>query len=106
MNKNNYYKLKKNFKIYYHKLHTKLIKQISDIIKDSLNSLGIIAKENITIYNIAQIFAKIPQYLISFLVYLIALFLFMLELPLLRSKAYHFFTEETAEKVSFMNERL
>jgi len=103
---NIYSQLEEDFKNYAQNLPPEFIKQISDSIEDSLNSLGILAKENITIDNIAQIFAKIPQYLISFLVYLIALFLFMLELPLLRSKAYHFFTEETAEKVSFMNERL
>src|SRR5699024_5298179 len=52
------------------------------------------------------IFAKIPEYLISILVYLIALFLFMLELPILKTKMYQLLTKETAEKVTFMNARL
>src|SRR5699024_1005033 len=52
------------------------------------------------------IFAKVPQYLISFLVYLIALVLFMFELPVLKSKVYSLFTKDTAEKVSYMNARL
>src|SRR5699024_6006033 len=46
------------------------------------------------------------QYIISFLVYLIALFLFMLELPILNSKMYHLLTKDTAEKFSFMNMQL
>ncbi|WP_337020257.1 sporulation integral membrane protein YtvI, partial [Oceanobacillus massiliensis] len=63
-------------------------------------------REIITIDNIAQIFAKIPDFLISFIVYLIALFLFMLELPILKSNLYSLLRKETAEKVSFMNTRL
>src|SRR5699024_2075463 len=35
-----------------------------------------------------------------------ALFLFMLELPILKSKSYNLLTEETARKVRFMNARL
>src|SRR5699024_10254855 len=46
------------------------------------------------------------QYLISFLIDLIGVFLFMLELPILKSKLYNLFTEETAQKVSLMNARL
>ncbi|GAA0613266.1 sporulation integral membrane protein YtvI [Virgibacillus siamensis] len=81
-------------------------KQISSSIESNLDALSNTAKEKITIDNIAQIFSMIPQYLISFLVYLIALFLFMLELPTVKAKMYSLFTTETAEKVSFMNKRL
>ncbi|MFC3040217.1 sporulation integral membrane protein YtvI [Virgibacillus xinjiangensis] len=87
-------------------LPPEFVDQASESIEDSLTSLSNTAKEIITIDNIAQIFAKVPQYLVSFIVYLIALFLFMLELPSLKSKTYHMLTKETAEKVSFMNERL
>ncbi|MFC2950224.1 sporulation integral membrane protein YtvI [Virgibacillus sediminis] len=87
-------------------LPPEFVDQASESIEDSLTSLSNTAKEIITIDNIAQIFAKVPQYLVSFIVYLIALFLFMLELPNLKSKTYHMLTNETAEKVSFMNDRL
>lgn len=95
-----------NFQQYASNLPPEFVKQVSDSLQDNLTALNTTVREKITIDNIAQIFAKVPQYLISFIVYLIALFLFMLELPLLKSKAYHLLTEETAKKVSFMNERL
>ncbi|QKY71588.1 sporulation integral membrane protein YtvI [Lentibacillus sp. CBA3610] len=80
--------------------------QVTNTIESQLTSISETLTETITIERIAQFVAGIPQYLISFIVYLIALFLFMLELPLLRSKLYNFMTEKTAEKVSFMNKRL
>src|SRR5699024_5045266 len=95
-----------DFQQYAQSLPPEFVKQVSNSIEENLNALSNIVKEKITLDNIAQIFAKIPQYLISFLVYLIALFLFMLELPLLRAKLYNLFTDKTAEKVSFMNNRL
>ncbi|WP_077325956.1 sporulation integral membrane protein YtvI [Virgibacillus siamensis] len=87
-------------------LPPEFIRQVSSSIESNLTSLSNTAKEKITIDNIAQIFSMIPQYLISFLVYLIALFLFMLELPAVKEKMYNMFTKETAEKVTFMNTRL
>ncbi|MGR9050288.1 sporulation integral membrane protein YtvI [Halobacillus faecis] len=62
--------------------------------------------EKLQLSNIAAAAAKIPELLVSFLVYLIALFLFMLELPRLRNKMHDQFTEATSEKVKFMNARL
>lgn len=94
------------FRDYAQDLPPEFIKEVSNSLEDNLNALSITVKEKFTIDNIAQVFSKIPQYFISFLVYLIALFLFMLELPLLKSKVYNLLTEETAEKVSFMNKRL
>lgn len=95
-----------NFREYAQNLPSEFIKQVSDSFEDNLNALSTTVKEKITIDNIAQIFAKIPQYLISFLVYLIALFLFMLELPSLRAQFYNLLTKETAKKVNYMNRRL
>ncbi len=95
-----------NFQGYTQNLPDEFVNQVSDSLEDNLTALNEAARENITLDNIAQIFAKVPQYLISFIVYLIALFLFMLELPLLKAKAYNLLTKETAEKVTFMNKRL
>ncbi|MBP1968221.1 sporulation integral membrane protein YtvI [Virgibacillus natechei] len=95
-----------NLQQYSSGLHPEFTEQITSTIDDNLTTLNEAAREHITLDNIAQIFAKVPQYLISLIVYLIALFLFMLELPILKSKTYSFFTNETAEKVSFMNARL
>lgn len=62
--------------------------------------------EYIEIDNIAQIFVKIPEVLVGLIVYLIALFLFMLDLPLLRNKVYSFLSEKSQEKLKYMNARL
>lgn len=95
-----------DFQQYTQNLPQEFVRQISKSLEENLTALSTTAKEIITLDNIAQIFAKIPQYLISFIVYLIALFLFMLELPMLKSKLYHSLTNDTAEKFSFMNRRL
>lgn len=95
-----------DFQQYVQTLPTEFVKQVSDGIEENLTALTTLVKETITIDNIAQVVSKIPQFLISFLVYLIALFLFMLEMPLLKAKVYNLLTEETAKKVSFMNSRL
>ncbi|MEC5422812.1 sporulation integral membrane protein YtvI [Virgibacillus sp. C22-A2] len=95
-----------DFQNYTSNLPEEFVNQISETIEQNLHKLSETAKEKITLDNIAQIFTKVPQYLISFIVFLIALFLFMLELPILKSKLYHMLTKETAEKVSFMNTRL
>lgn len=95
-----------DFQQYVQTLPNEFVKQVSDGIEENLTALTTMIKETITIDNIAQFVSKIPQFLISFLVYLIALFLFMLEMPLLKAKVYNLFTEETAKKVSYMNNRL
>lgn len=87
-------------------LPKEFVDQVSRGVQDNLSALNEVVKKNLTIENIAAAVAKIPQYIVSILVYLIALFLFMLELPKLRVKAYSLLTEETAEKVHFMNARL
>lgn len=95
-----------HFRQYAKNLPPEFVKQVSSSLEENLSSLSSTAKEKITIDNIAQIVSKVPQYLISFLVYLIALFLFMLELPVLKGNAYNMMESKTAEKVSFMNARL
>lgn len=99
-------KWESDFQQYTASLPPEFFRQVTNSLEQNFNDLATTIKQVITLDNIAQIIAKIPQYLISFLVYLIALFLFMLELPILKSKVYHLFTEETAKKVSFMNARL
>ena len=60
----------------------------------------------INIDNLKALLTYIPNFLISFLVYLIALFLFLLELPSLRQGVYSHLKERTADKVHFMTSRL
>lgn len=50
--------------------------------------------------------ADIPSFLVSFLVFLIALFLFMLELPKVKHFFFKHLTEKTASRVQFMSNQL
>ncbi|WP_099157966.1 sporulation integral membrane protein YtvI [Virgibacillus ndiopensis] len=101
-----YKEWEKDFTQYSKSLPPEFVNEVSKSLEENLTALTTTAKEKITIDNITKIFAKIPQYLISFLVYLIALFLFMLELPLVKANTYKLMKKETAEKVTFMNKRL
>lgn len=67
--------------------------------RDSI--LHILSPEQILLFA-----ADIPNLLVSLIVYIIALFLFMLELPNLKFMLFRRFTEETAEKVRIMITRL
>ncbi|GGA83719.1 sporulation integral membrane protein YtvI [Ornithinibacillus halotolerans] len=87
-------------------LPDEFVDSVTDSFDNYINQLSTTLKDNLTINRIANIFSLIPQYIVSILVYLIALFLFMLELPLLREKTYNLFTTETAAKVSYMNSRI
>jgi sporulation integral membrane protein YtvI len=63
--------------------------------------------ENIDwITQVTEIGALLPNYLVSFLVYLIALFLFLIELPRIKERLYGHLTQKTADKVRFMTTRL
>ncbi|QDP40064.1 sporulation integral membrane protein YtvI [Radiobacillus deserti] len=87
-------------------LPEEFIKEVKDGIQSTVDSFAETLRKNLKIEKIASVVGLIPQYLVSLLVYLIALFLFMLELPGIKAKAYNQLTEETAEKVQFMNARL
>lgn len=71
-----------------------------------LNNLKDDLVANVNINNLKALLTNIPNYLVSFIVYLIALFLFLLDLPRLREKLYAHLTEKTAANVNFMSSRL
>lgn len=87
-------------------LPAEFVSAVNQSIRTSVNSLTNILMTNVRVENLATIVAVIPNYIVSFIVYLIALFMFMLELPILKTKFYQNFTERTAEKIQFMNARL
>ncbi|MGN1401836.1 MAG: sporulation integral membrane protein YtvI [Bacillus sp. (in: firmicutes)] len=60
----------------------------------------------LTIENVTNWVKAIPSFLVSLIVYTIALCLFMLELPRLAKNLFSMFTESTADKVMFMLSRL
>lgn len=55
---------------------------------------------------IVALASEIPNFLVSLLVYMVALFLFMLELPELKKMVFRHFTDETAKKVRYMTVKL
>jgi sporulation integral membrane protein YtvI len=55
---------------------------------------------------LTSLVSLIPNYLVSILVYLITLFLLLLDLPRLKRRTYAHLSEKTAEKVHFMTSRL
>ncbi|WP_078547362.1 sporulation integral membrane protein YtvI [Litchfieldia alkalitelluris] len=60
----------------------------------------------LNIDNLKSLLTNIPNFLVSFLVYVIALFLFMLDIPNMRQRVNAHLTERTADKVNFMVSRL
>ncbi|UOR12950.1 sporulation integral membrane protein YtvI [Halobacillus amylolyticus] len=82
------------------------VDKVTSELLSTLDATTQTVSQKLQLGNIAAIAAKIPEYLVSFLVYLIALFLFMLDMPRLREKMHNQLTEATSEKVKFMNARL
>ncbi|WP_053366076.1 sporulation integral membrane protein YtvI [Bacillus sp. FJAT-27245] len=62
--------------------------------------------EYVNIGNMKALLTNVPNILISFLVYLVALFLFMMDIPRLRNGLQKHLSERTAEKVNIMFSRL
>lgn len=87
-------------------LPPELMVEVKDGFRENLIAMNENLKGLFELDKIAGAVAKIPEYLVSLIVYIIALFLFMLEMPKLKSQIYSHLTSETAEKVRFMNKRL
>lgn len=87
-------------------LPIEIVKQTSMEVQDYLSSFKNSLKEYVDIERISAFLAYIPNYLVSFLVFLIALFMFMLDLPRIKQVIFTRLTEKTAEKVNFMTSRL
>ncbi|RIW27460.1 sporulation integral membrane protein YtvI [Bacillus salacetis] len=87
-------------------LPIEIVAEVSQEVQDFLNSFKNSLKEYLNIEKISAFLAYIPNYLVSFLVFLIALFMFMLDLPRIKQTIFNHLTEKTAEKVNFMTSRL
>lgn len=87
-------------------LPSEVVNEISKQINSFLNKLRVDLLAYVNINNLKILLTNIPSYLVSFLVYLIALFLFLLDLPELRRRTYAHLTSKTADKVNFMTSRL
>ena len=96
----------RNLEHTYADLPPELVWEINAQVTQTLNTLRQEIGNRNVISDITGIITRIPGYLVTFLVYLIALFLFLLELPRLKSKLFSYLTDKTADKVNFMTSRL
>ncbi|MGM0844468.1 MAG: sporulation integral membrane protein YtvI [Bacillota bacterium] len=87
-------------------LPIEIVTETSREVQDFLNSFKNSLKEYLNIEKVSAFLTHIPNYLVSFLVFLIALFMFMLDLPRIKQSIFNHLTEKTAEKVNFMTSRL
>ncbi len=87
-------------------LPKQFVDEITQQVDDFLAGVRESITDSVNIENVKQIVTKIPNYLVSLLVYLIALFLLMIELPKLKERAFSHMSERTAEKVQFLVSRL
>jgi sporulation integral membrane protein YtvI len=87
-------------------LPKEVVEEISKQIQGFLDKIKADLVAYLNIDNVKAILTNIPNYLVSFIVYLIALFLFLIDLPRLREGLYNHLTEKTTDKVNFMGSRL
>lgn len=87
-------------------LPDEFVTEVNNSIKSSVQSGTEILRDVLRVDRLAALVAAVPTYIVSFIVYLIALFLFMLEMPGLKAKFYLLFSNETAARIQFMNARL
>lgn len=87
-------------------LPNEFVKEISDQVLGFLNKIKDELVAYVNIDNVKAILTNIPNFFVSSIVYLIALFLFLIDLPRLKEGFFNHLTEETAEKVHFMTSRL
>lgn len=87
-------------------LPTDLVEEIDTYVQSSLKTLRANVSSRNIVSDITSLITIIPNFLVTFLVYLIALYLFLLELPKLKEQIFSNLTEKTKDKVQFMSSRL
>jgi sporulation integral membrane protein YtvI len=87
-------------------LPPELVEVITRQVEDTLYTFQTELLAYVNIENLKSLLTEIPSYLVSFIVYLIALFLLLLEMPNLKEKVFTLFTSRTVDKVNFMTSRL
>ncbi|MDF2902546.1 MAG: hypothetical protein K0S25_184 [Bacillus sp. (in: firmicutes)] len=83
-----------------------VIKQISFQVQQFLDNFKDSLLSYVNINNLKAILTNIPNYLVSFIVFLVALFLFLLDLPKINENLYQHLSEKTTTKVTIMSSRL
>ncbi|OLO40760.1 sporulation integral membrane protein YtvI [Alkalihalophilus pseudofirmus] len=90
----------------YEDLPPEVVFEINQQVTQTLNNLRLELSSRDLISDLTSLITTIPAFLVNLLVYLIALFLFLLELPRLKQQLYSYLSEKTADKVNFMVSRL
>ncbi|MBD8068424.1 sporulation integral membrane protein YtvI [Bacillus sp. PS06] len=98
--------LEKNLAYRSQDLPPEFVEAIRKQIEGFLSTLQTYIVSYFNINNLKSLLTNIPNYLVSFLVYMIALFLFMIDIPNMRERVNAHLTEKTADKVNFMVSRL
>ena len=83
-----------------------VIEGIQSELKNIFESIRIAILDLVSYEKITGLLTDVPNFLVSFIVFIIALFLFMLELPMLKDSVFKYLTNSTAEKVRFMVTKL
>ena len=78
------------------------VDEISNQIEQFIDNTRLELLTYVNVENVKNIFTYIPSFLVNTLVFLIALFFFMTDLPAIKKKFYSYLKDETAEKVRFM----
>ncbi|WP_301108192.1 sporulation integral membrane protein YtvI [Sporosarcina sp.] len=83
-----------------------IISMLENEFNDIIESFRVSLITLLSYDKILGLISEIPNFLVSFIVFMIALFLFMLELPNLKNAFYRHLTETTAQKVHYMTSKL
>lgn len=85
-----------------HNIPKEFVAEISNQIDQFINNTRLELLTYVNVENVKSFFTYIPFFLVNTLVYMIALFFFMADLPTIRRKFYSYMKDETADKVGFM----
>lgn len=95
-----------NLRVQFDQYSPDIVNDIDAVVTTQLLQLRNTLQDVNIIGHATSILVKVPSYLVSFLVYLISLYLILLDLPRLKTKIFGYMSEDTAEKVRFMSSRL
>ncbi len=87
-------------------LPIEVVDSIEDKINDFIITMQNVILDFVSYDSISSLLTEIPSFLFSFIIYIITLFLFMLDLTDLKKMVFRHLTPATAEKVRFMTSRL
>ncbi|WNF35586.1 sporulation integral membrane protein YtvI [Bacillaceae bacterium IKA-2] len=101
-----WYTIQGNLNNRFKDLPIELVYEIDTYVQQTLTSLRLNVSSRNFISDVTSLITRIPTFLVSFLVYIIALYLFLLELPKIKENIFSYMSEKTKDKVQFMTSRL